>query len=253
MHKEKVNIIITTYNRPELLSKTILSILSQTYFNFELIIIDNFSNYDFFTLIHNFNDLRIKGFQNQNNGIISINRNFGISKCNCKYIAFCDDDDLWEKDKLEIQIDTFISNPKIGLCCTASSSINELELSSFRKATSYILRFFLGLNLLPAKYLLILFNYITNSSVVIKKDLIDKIGYLDNDISIRYLEDFDYWLRISFISKIFFINKKLVIYRYHDEQASNLDLKLKKNKFHEICKKNKNNFNLLQKMLLNFK
>ena len=69
MHKEKVNIIITTYNRPELLSKTILSILSQTYFNFELIIIDNFSNYDFFTLIHNFNDSRIKGFQNQNNGV----------------------------------------------------------------------------------------------------------------------------------------------------------------------------------------
>ena len=76
MHKEKVNIIITTYNRPELLSKTILSILSQTYYNFELIIIDNFSNYDFFKLIHNFNDDRIKGFQNQNNGIISINRNY---------------------------------------------------------------------------------------------------------------------------------------------------------------------------------
>lgn len=100
-----VSIIVTTYNRKELLSETLNSILSQTFQDYELIVVDNFSNYDFFNHIESFNESKIKPFQNANNGVIAINRNFGLEKAKGKYIAFCDDDDVWLPNKLEKQIE----------------------------------------------------------------------------------------------------------------------------------------------------
>ena len=102
-----VTVVVTTYNRKELLKETIDSILNQTYTNFELIVVDNFSNYDFLKHVKSFEDKRIIAFQNQNNGIIAVNRNFGIKRANGDYIAFCDDDDLWLPNKLETQIRNF--------------------------------------------------------------------------------------------------------------------------------------------------
>ena len=99
-----VSVIVTTYNRKEYLTETIQSILNQTYQDFELIVVDNYSNYDFFSHINSFNDSRIKPYQNRNNGIIAINRNFGISKANGDFLAFCDDDDIWMNEKLESQM-----------------------------------------------------------------------------------------------------------------------------------------------------
>ena len=106
----KISVIVTSYNRKMLLTKTINSILNQTYKNFELIVVDNFSDYDFFGLLKSFNDKRINGFQHHNNGIISINRNFGLKKANSKFLAFCDDDDCWVPQKLETQINFIQQN-----------------------------------------------------------------------------------------------------------------------------------------------
>jgi teichuronic acid biosynthesis glycosyltransferase TuaG len=99
-----VSIIVTTNNRKRELGEAINSILKQTVSDFELIVIDNYSEYDFFTFIDSFNDSRIKSFQNHNNGVIAVNRNYGIKHARGKYLAFCDDDDLWETNKLEIQL-----------------------------------------------------------------------------------------------------------------------------------------------------
>lgn len=104
-----VSIILITYNRQKLLVETIKSILNQTYSDFELIVVDNYSDYDFFQVIKSFNSNKIKAYQNQNNGTIAINRNFGIDKAHGKYLAFCDDDDLWLPNKLETQMQYLLS------------------------------------------------------------------------------------------------------------------------------------------------
>lgn len=84
----KVSVIVTTYNRKEYLAETIQSILNQTFQDFELIVVDNYSNYDFFGLMKSFNSEKITAFQNQNNGIIAVNRNFGIKLAKGEFIAF---------------------------------------------------------------------------------------------------------------------------------------------------------------------
>lgn len=113
-----VSIILITYNRQTLLMETIQSILNQTYSDFELIVVDNYSNYDFFQVIKSFNSNKIRAYQNPNNGTIAINRNFGIDKARGKYLAFCDDDDLWLPNKLEVQMQYF-STGKVDLVSSA--------------------------------------------------------------------------------------------------------------------------------------
>ena len=108
----KVSVILTTYNRPDLVKKTILSILNQTFIDFELIVVDNYSDYNFLGLIEEINDQRIYAFQNKNNGNISINRNFALEIAKGDFIAFCDDDDIWENNKLQVQVD-FICKKKL--------------------------------------------------------------------------------------------------------------------------------------------
>lgn len=100
----KVSIIVTTFNRKEYLTETIQSILNQTYQDFELIVVDNYSNYNFFSHIVSFNSEKIRPFQNLNNGIIAVNRNFGIKHATGDFIAFCDDDDIWINTKLHDQL-----------------------------------------------------------------------------------------------------------------------------------------------------
>ena len=100
MKNPLVSIIIPNYNKEEFLSICIQSVLNQTYKNFEIIIIDNFSSDRSLDVIKKFIDPRINLFQFQNNGIIAASRNFGIKKSNGKYLAFLDSDDYWMKDKL---------------------------------------------------------------------------------------------------------------------------------------------------------
>ena len=97
-----ISIIIPTYNRCKDLSNAITSVLNQTYKNWEIIIIDNYSTDETFKIVKQFNDNRIFYFKLNNYGNIAISRNYGINKSNGEIIAFLDSDDYWYKNKLEI-------------------------------------------------------------------------------------------------------------------------------------------------------
>ena len=123
MNKPEVSVVVITYNRKELLKETIVSIINQTYTDFELLVIDNYSEYDFFGFIEELNDKRIKPYQNHNHGVIATNRNLGIQKATGSFISFCDDDDMWEPEKLEKQLQAFEQNPDILLVSTRKKSL----------------------------------------------------------------------------------------------------------------------------------
>lgn len=216
----KISVIVTTYNREELLTKTVNSILAQTMSDFELIIVDNYSDYNFIEHVDSFHDDRIKAFQHSNNGIISINRNFGFRKSVGDFIALCDDDDVWEPRKLELQLAYLETRNTMALVCCASSFINQMRRSNFRNKISELLIFVLSLNIVPAKYLLMMSSYITNSSVLFNKKLIIGNEFLNESDNLKSVEDLDLWLRVSHQYPIYFMSNKLVRYRIHQNQFS---------------------------------
>ncbi|MBN6204697.1 glycosyltransferase family 2 protein [Staphylococcus saprophyticus] len=134
-----VSIIIPTFSRePELLKRSILSILYQSYKNFEILIIDDnydieYSNKIYYT-IQKFNDERIIYVKNKNNIGGAKSRNKGIEIAKGKYISFLDDDDFYLKDKLEKQID-FLENNSfdfvISNLAILDTSYNVKDLRTF--------------------------------------------------------------------------------------------------------------------------
>ena len=82
------SIILPTYNREKKILKAINSVILQTFNNWELIIIDNNSNDQTKEKIYNLNNKKIFFYQINNNGVIALSRNYGISKSTGKYLCF---------------------------------------------------------------------------------------------------------------------------------------------------------------------
>ena len=91
----QVSVIIPTYRRPEFLRKAIESVLRQTFRDFELIVVDDFSGGNTSEVVRTFTDTRIRFVQHKTRRGGAVARNTGIGKAQGKYIAFLDDDDEW--------------------------------------------------------------------------------------------------------------------------------------------------------------
>lgn len=185
-----VSVIVTTYNRKELLRQTINSILHQTYNNFELIVVDNYSDYDFIDFINSFNDIRLKPFRNKNHGIIAVNRNYGISKAIGDFIAFCDDDDKWYPNKLE-EVYNFIIN-------NANTDVIGHDLIQYNKNTGVKRRVICG-PVVPEFYsdLLIHGNRFMYSGMVVKREaMVNNNIKFDESKEAVSVEDYDLWLQL---------------------------------------------------------
>ena len=115
MDKKSISVIVPVYNAEKYLAETVACILSQTYKNFELLLIDDGSCDGSSLLCDEFarSDERVKVFHNENMGPAGA-RNFGLKQSSGEYIAFVDSDDLIENDYLEQLIEPF-RNPEVDL------------------------------------------------------------------------------------------------------------------------------------------
>jgi glycosyltransferase involved in cell wall biosynthesis len=122
----KVSIIIPTYNRSAYLPKAIASILSQTYQDYEVIVVDDGSEVPVTVP----SDSRIRLFRQKNGGVASA-RNLGISGASSQYLAFLDDDDFWHREYLERQVRFLEDSPQyLGVFCSASKALSDPDASS---------------------------------------------------------------------------------------------------------------------------
>lgn len=154
--------------------------------------------------VERFNDPRIKYYEIAHSGKPAVPRNFGIRKAEGEYIAFCDDDDIWMPEKLKFQIDKICQDNELGLVYTKCllEEDDKVVVVPRNGKEGFI---FKELFLSP--------NFIANSTVLIKKEVINTVGMFDEDIRLKAAEDFDLWLRIAMRYKIGFIDRPLVIHR----------------------------------------
>lgn len=138
MENQKVSVIIPTYNLARYINETVDSVLGQTYKNYEIIIVDDGSTDNTKEALSEYGGKITYIFQ-ENQGV-SAARNKGIKEAKGEYIAFLDADDLWLKDKLELQIGLMNSNPEVAMIFTDGESFNEEGLikASLRHSPKYL-------------------------------------------------------------------------------------------------------------------
>lgn len=110
-----ISIILSTFNDERTIFYSIKSILGQTYSNFELIIINDFSTDKTKQIIKSFNDSRIIYIENEYNIGRSLSRNKGIKKSKGDFIAIIDGDDIALPERLEVKLNYLLNNPSIDL------------------------------------------------------------------------------------------------------------------------------------------
>jgi len=201
-----ISIIVTTYNRRRFLKEATISVLKQDYQNKEVIVIDDGSTDESFREIEG---LPVKYVRKENGGISSA-RNKGIEISQGEYIAFLDVDDLWMKSKLSTQM-KLMEEKGYSISYTDEIWIrNGKRMNQKLKHKKYSGDIFE--RCLPL-------CIISPSSVVIKRELFDKVGLFDESLPV--CEDYDLWLRISARYPVLFIERPLIIKRGgHDDQLS---------------------------------
>jgi glycosyltransferase involved in cell wall biosynthesis len=201
-----VSVVITTYNRVNLLKRAIISVLEQDYSNIEIIVQDDASSDSTTKYIKELQIINknLFYFKNDINLGNALTRNKAIKNSNGKYVAFLDDDDVWiSKNKLSIQIEA-LENSKIniGLCCT----------QAYLKINNQIKAFPIQLPK-NMKYQILQGNeVIHNSSVVIKRDIINQIGGFDIKLKRGIDSEFFRNLITRFNYEILFIPVPTIFY-----------------------------------------
>ena len=209
-----ISVIIPTYNSERYIQKCISSVLNQTYENFEIIIIDNNSSDNTINIINSFSSNKIKILNVVNNGNISISRNLGIKNSSGSWIAFLDSDDFWEKDKLN-KLSKKLENYDL-----IYHNMNILKNNKILKNYNFL---FSKLNTGHSSLIENLCkngNPIINSSVVVRKKILSKVGFI-SEHEPSFTNDYHTWLKISLITnKFYFEKKRLGTYLLHDQNYS---------------------------------
>jgi glycosyltransferase involved in cell wall biosynthesis len=225
----KVSIIIPTYNREEYIVDAIESLLSQTFRDFEIIVIDDGSTDNTKQVLSKYGD-KIR-YIYQVNSERAVARNKGIEASKGEYIAFLDSDDLCMSNRLVEQVNVLDSKPDVGLVYANAIYVDYAKNIVIDK-TAYIQR--------PSgfifRYIVLAKDIFSPSQVLVRRSCFNKVGYFDH--STIPAEDWDMWLRIAKVYKVEHIPRPLVKYRLHSRESigrqaeSTLKAKLKVSQKH---------------------
>lgn len=193
-----VSVILPTYNRRHLVTKSIRSVLGQTYRNFELIVVDDGSTDGTQALVRSIAP-SVRYLWQEHQGVAAA-RNRGLAEARGELIAFQDSDDLWHPEKLAIQVDLLHDQPFVGVVCTAKRVIDEngnvvggqwKELYSGRVTEALFQSIF-----------------VTMPSAIVRRGVVEQLGQFDT--SLRISSDYQFWLRASLITEFAAIHRPLV-------------------------------------------
>lgn len=214
-HKSKwmplVSVIMPTYNQGAFIKESIQSVLDQTYPNFELIVVDNFSTDDTESVVRSFGDDRIRYLRFNNKGVIAAGRNFAVQHAMGEVLAFLDSDDVWLPEKLGVQLPHLCgedvkavssSFEPIGNVRSCYHHLKHIPTAGFKDYHYYEL---------------VRFNPVMTSSLVMHKDYFVELGGFDESHSYRFIEDWELWIRVALHGSIRVLGASMLLYRISDK------------------------------------
>jgi glycosyltransferase involved in cell wall biosynthesis len=212
-----VSVIIPAYNAEVFIGRTLESVISQTYKNLEIIVVDDGSQDRTTEIVESFMqiDNRIILFKQQNAGVAAA-RNLAIAKSKGEFIAPIDADDIWYPEKIEKQVQCLLtSNANVGLVYNWSVLLDEEDviLGQYNPQQHFNFVTVEG-NVYPA---LLYMNIVGNASVpLIRRRCFEKVGVYNCELkqqNAQGCEDWDIYLRIAEFYEYRVVPEFLVGYR----------------------------------------
>ena len=182
-----ISVITPTYNRARFLPAAVASVLSQTFGDFELIIVDDGSEDNTPDVLKPFfADRRVRYVYQENQGQ-SHARNLALKQATGDFIAFLDSDDVWAPDKLEKQLAVFRANSEVDIVHGDEAIINEqgsvVSLQNMRRYSGRITRYLLA------------DNSVSITTALVRRRCFDEMGGFDTSVGVA--DDYELWLRFS--------------------------------------------------------
>lgn len=236
-----ISIIVASYNYENFIKKTLSSLISQTYNNYEIIVVDDGSQDNSLEVIKEYQKKhpQIKLFQHENSKNKGLPKSIELALNNCQgeWIAFCESDDYWDNNYLQEKVNYISNHPDVDLVVndihkfSKDESLGDLSLDDirFKKLDKYILphNMFSDLyskNIIP-----------TFSCVMIKKNILDNCDF---NSSVPAWLDWWLWRQISFSKVIGYLPQKLTFWRIHRDSYLNKSNNNKTKLTKEFIKKN---------------
>ena len=232
-----ISVIINCRNSQKYIKETIDSVINQTYKNFEIIIVNNNSTDNTKNIIFSYSDQRIKYFELNKSISLGAARNIALKESSGEFIAFIDSDDIWDKSKIEQTLKEFQNN--IGLVYSDVVYFNsEKSFNLYKGRKAYEGNCFSSL--------LIDYNLCISSCVISRK-------YMNQflfDENLNVCEDLDFFLKISYKSKLKYVPKTLVKYRIHGSNLSITNQHMFYEEFKIVLKNLQQKFNIENKLII---
>lgn len=215
MNAPAVSVIIPTYNRADLLPETLASVLGQTLADIEVIVVDDGSTDDTAEVMAARADNRLRYVKNVRTGLPAAGRNVGIRAAKANLLAFVDSDDLWLPEKLVVQTRYLDEHPDVQWCFThydfldhASAAVESRPRPMIPPPGPQRLGLLLGC------------NFIGSPTVLVRRGLLERTGIFDEARELRFVEDWELWLRLEAASPGAFLPQALALYRRHPANAT---------------------------------
>jgi glycosyltransferase involved in cell wall biosynthesis len=205
-----VTVVVPTHNRRHLVPATINSILRQQGVSLELVVVDDGSSDGTGPWLDCLaaDDPRIKVVHHDRPRLLPSARNAGIARASARWVAFCDDDDLWAPDKLAAQLHALKASSARWACTGVILVDENLEIVGHHHVKGGpVLSDLLEANVIP-----------TGSSVVAERSLLDELGGFDK--ALPGSEDWEMWIRMAQHSPVAAVDRPLIAYRLGPQTMS---------------------------------
>ncbi len=206
-----ISVIMSVYNGERYLRQAIDSILTQTYEDFEFIIINDGSTDSTVEILRSYTDPRLRIIEQENIGLTrSLNR--GVALAKGKYIARMDADDLSMPERFARQVAFLDAHPEIGMVGTSGLIQNETRGVGWEYPV-HILDEDIRHNLIKG-------NQFVHTSVMLRKVVLQSLGGYDE--TYPYIQDYELWVRLAALTRLANLPDVLVIHREHKDTVSAL-------------------------------